>query len=153
MHSCAFHLGRLGSIPEHCKFFLIWIICGYVFFLNIADSRIRTGAPEGNMIVTWLLIIKSPNPSFQVFKYWLKQNLFWLINWKFVSVSITCKWTGFLNDINKNAWPRRDLNTQPSDLESDALPLRHGVYISLIHWFVDPTEYWKYLTTNSSRRQ
>ena len=24
-------------------------------------------------------------------------------------------------------WPRRDLNTQPSDLESDALPLRHGV--------------------------
>ena len=22
-------------------------------------------------------------------------------------------------------WPRRDLNTQPSDLESDALPLRH----------------------------
>ena len=26
-----------------------------------------------------------------------------------------------------NWWPRRDLNTQPSDLESDALPLRHGV--------------------------
>ena len=25
------------------------------------------------------------------------------------------------------SWPRRDLNTQPSDLESDALPLRHGV--------------------------
>ena len=24
-------------------------------------------------------------------------------------------------------WPWRDLNTQPSDLESDALPLRHGV--------------------------
>ena len=24
-------------------------------------------------------------------------------------------------------WPRRDLNTQPSDLESDPLPLRHGV--------------------------
>ena len=30
--------------------------------------------------------------------------------------------------IPKNvSWPRRDLNTQPSDLESDALPLRHGV--------------------------
>ena len=27
----------------------------------------------------------------------------------------------------KYSWPRRDLNTQPSDLESDALPLRHGV--------------------------
>ena len=27
----------------------------------------------------------------------------------------------------KPLWPRRDLNTQPSDLESDALPLRHGV--------------------------
>ena len=24
-------------------------------------------------------------------------------------------------------WPWRDLNTQPSDLESDALPLRHRV--------------------------
>ena len=23
-------------------------------------------------------------------------------------------------------WPRRGSNTQPSDLESDALPLRHG---------------------------
>ena len=114
-------------------------------FWNIADSRIRTGAPKGNMIVTWLLTIKSPNPSFQVFKYWLKQNLSWLINWKFVSVSITCKWTGFLNDINKNAWPRRDLNTQPSDLESDALPLRHGVLYFI--WFiliVDDTHFdWK----------
>ena len=27
----------------------------------------------------------------------------------------------------KLMWPRRDSNTQPSDLESDALPLRHGV--------------------------
>ena len=27
----------------------------------------------------------------------------------------------------KCLWPRRDSNTQPSDLESDALPLRHGV--------------------------
>ena len=27
----------------------------------------------------------------------------------------------------KRLWPRRDSNTQPSDLESDALPLRHGV--------------------------
>ena len=27
----------------------------------------------------------------------------------------------------KKFWPRRDLNTQPSDLESDALPLRHEV--------------------------
>ena len=25
-------------------------------------------------------------------------------------------------------WPWRDLNTQPSDLESDALPLRHRVF-------------------------
>ena len=27
----------------------------------------------------------------------------------------------------KKLWPGRDLNTQPSDLESDALPLRYGV--------------------------
>ena len=30
----------------------------------------------------------------------------------------------------KQIWPRRDLNTQPSDLESDALPLRHGVDVT-----------------------
>ena len=44
------------------------------------------------------------------------------------------KWaisTNLLNTSNivkkkkKAIWPRRDLNTQPSDLESDALPLRH----------------------------
>ena len=29
----------------------------------------------------------------------------------------------------KKVWPRRDSNTQPSDLESDALPLRHGVVV------------------------
>ena len=31
----------------------------------------------------------------------------------------------------KSNWPLRDSNTQPSDLESDALPLRQGV-LSLI---------------------
>ena len=29
----------------------------------------------------------------------------------------------------KKVWPRRDSNTQPSDLESDALPLRHRVML------------------------
>ena len=32
-----------------------------------------------------------------------------------------------LNLQKKTLWPRRDSNTQPSDLESDALPLRHEV--------------------------
>ena len=31
--------------------------------------------------------------------------------------------------VGKRFWPRRDSNTQPSDLESDALPLRHGVIV------------------------
>ena len=31
----------------------------------------------------------------------------------------------------KNIWPLRDSNTQPSDLESDALPLRQGVLLIL----------------------
>ncbi len=34
--------------------------------------------------------------------------------------------SGFVQT-KKYCWPRRDSNTQPSDLESDALPLRHGV--------------------------
>ena len=33
----------------------------------------------------------------------------------------------FVKIVTKKVWPRRDSNTQPSDLESDALPLRHGV--------------------------
>ena len=44
--------------------------------------------------------------------------------WKFV----------FRLEINKlkiKVWPGRDLNTQPSDLESDALPLRHRASISI----------------------
>lgn len=37
-------------------------------------------------------------------------------------------WNLDYGKIRKNLeWPRRDSNTQPSDLESDALPLRHGV--------------------------
>ena len=42
-----------------------------------------------------------------------------------------------LQNIDKNTkmtWPRRDLNTQPSDLESDALPLRHGVTLAHCPW-------------------
>ena len=31
-------------------------------------------------------------------------------------------------------WPRRDSNTQPSDLESDVLPLRHGVNLVQPRW-------------------
>ena len=34
-------------------------------------------------------------------------------------------------------WPRRDSNTQPSDLESDALPLRHGVLHTTPKWKID----------------
>ena len=30
---------------------------------------------------------------------------------------------------NWGDWTRRESNTQPSDLESDALPLRHGSYV------------------------
>ena len=32
-------------------------------------------------------------------------------------------------------WPRRDSNTQPSDLESDALPLRHGTLLKIWKYF------------------
>ena len=36
----------------------------------------------------------------------------------------------------KASWPWRDLNTQPSDLESDALPLRHRVTYWEMHFKV-----------------
>ena len=42
---------------------------------------------------------------------------------------------------HKKIWPRRDSNTQPSDLESDALPLRHGVNI----YFAKNYKYLTYL--------
>ena len=37
-----------------------------------------------------------------------------------------------LSIIFEKVWPRRDLNTQPSDLESDALPLRHEVLYAFL---------------------
>ena len=47
----------------------------------------------------------------------------------------------------KYFWPRRDSNTQPSDLESDALPLRHGVMI------VERAEVSYWLTAESREQQ
>ena len=35
------------------------------------------------------------------------------------------------NNFKKRTWPGRDLNTQPSEQESDALPLRHQAYCRL----------------------
>ena len=44
--------------------------------------------------------------------------------------SVAYSWRLYFAKIKVNTdWPRRDLNTQPSDLESDALPLRHGVLL------------------------
>ena len=40
-----------------------------------------------------------------------------------------------INPVNSEKfWPGRDLNTQPSDLESDALPLRHQATKLLSCW-------------------
>ena len=59
-------------------------------------------------------------------------------------------WTLHKSDmkLTKYLWPRRDSNTQPSDLESDALPLRHGVSLIILHTILSPknivgsTEIW-----------
>ena len=59
-------------------------------------------------------------------------------------INITVKWQSADDELSKSnisyylytkgyflkLWPRRDLNTQPSDLESDALPLRHEVLLT-----------------------
>ena len=44
-------------------------------------------------------------------------------------------WKWYWYVMKKNLWPWRDSNTQPSDLESDALPLRHRVNLSQIIQF------------------
>ena len=46
--------------------------------------------------------------------------------------TLYCTWIELNWNSGKSPWPRRDLNTQPSDLESDALPLRHGVCIGIM---------------------
>ena len=43
------------------------------------------------------------------------------------TISFFHEYTKKIENLPKVLWPRRDSNTQPSDLESDALPLRHGV--------------------------
>ena len=46
--------------------------------------------------------------------------------------ALDCKLSGNLKISICRPW--RDLNTQPSDLESDALPLRHGVFKNQWPW-------------------
>ena len=58
-----------------------------------------------------------------------KQSLKW---WKLHVIKRKVNW-----EFNcKKDWPGRDLNTQPSDLESDALPLRHQAGRSQVHFTV-----------------
>ncbi len=40
----------------------------------------------------------------------------------------------FYKNKTKTGWERRELNPQPSGLESDALPLRHALIILLLFW-------------------
>ena len=58
--------------------------------------------------------------------YVIMYNLKTLKLWKVYSIYMGL-WHGFRRNPEQKFWPRRDSNTQPSDLESDALPLRHGV--------------------------
>ena len=61
--------------------------------------------------------------------YWISRTFDGLYSRKSVGNS---KW--WRPKMPKLFWPRRDSNTQPSDLESDALPLRHGVTIKYVSW-------------------
>ena len=50
-----------------------------------------------------------------------------IAQWQSVGLVNQRSWVQSSLEAKKFFWPRRDSNTQPSDLESDALPLRHGV--------------------------
>ena len=86
-----------------------------------------------------ILNLKCPLPYMSLF-YWVPASLAqWqsvgLVNQRsWVQSSLEAEMSFFFNPLpivgvwgGKKLWPRRDSNTQPSDLESDALPLRHGV--------------------------
>lgn len=49
---------------------------------------------------------------------------------RYVSHIVLC--TGKFIDF-KQKWPRQESNPQPSDLESDALPLRHATVNQTLH--------------------
>ena len=58
-------------------------------------------------------------------------NINWLVFYLLLRLEYCkiCKMN--LKKVEKIKWARRDLNTQPSDLESDALPLRHRPTLNL----------------------
>ena len=83
-----------------------------------------------NYLVPWLFFIEFPillkrKSSNLNLKYW--------ISWIDILVKFNTWKTKWKCKSTKKIWPRRDLNTQPSDLESDALPLRHGVSYRFIY--------------------
>ena len=68
---------------------------------------------------------------------------------------VFCEYTHLLFKISQKCitWPGRDLNTQPSELESDALPLRHqALHTPFLEYVIYSTKlvpflkipFWKY---------
>ena len=84
----------------------------------------------------------------------LESKTLWLIHTWFWTHKINCQILSELDQwclqlttesreafvLHSKRWPRRDLNTQPSDLESNALPLRHkATQWDTLNVFISPS--------------
>jgi hypothetical protein len=93
------------------------------FFCHIDDCLVVTAYDYlGGHSIGWVVLFSCTN-SCTFFKTKCTSG-----QWPVMLPNCLSQLNDFSNMENlKASWPWRDLNTQPSDLESDALPLRHRV--------------------------
>ncbi len=80
---------------------------------------------------------KIAKSSMRTFTLLLPSSMYETLKKGYLMAALDCKWSG--NIKLYCCWPRRDLNTQLSDLKSDMPPLCHGVLVSklCVHgWYI-----------------
>ena len=107
----------LNTQPEH-----IWVIHADVHFIAVASVSVRCEfAPHTGSSLQFC------------------QNYY-------LPFTEVCRDPHKWSRLRQCRWPWRDLNTQPSDLESDALPLRHKVTVLGLN---SPTKTWHHSHTGA----
>ena len=129
-----------GSNPGHGmqkQIFLFWFIERRKNFGFNRDLNLGPLAPKARIIpldhwaIVWLSGSKLLDKHSKAGKFTSVTMKASIAQWQSVGLVNQRSWVQSSLEASrffkKIFWPRRDSNTQPSDLESDALPLRHGV--------------------------
>ena len=103
--------------------------------ISYLNSGLVHSDSQGHLTLKHLYILTLSFTNSKIFKVEIKKAS--IAQWQSVGLVNQRSWVQSSLEANiffqkkitmfKRLWPRRDSNTQPSDLESDALPLRQGV--------------------------